>query len=99
MGADPGRWKSRPIDYDLMETEMNETTTRELAARTSDGIDVALLWYTGTNRLEVRVEDSCTGELFALDVDHHDALDVFEHPYAYAAFRGVDYAAREPVHA
>jgi hypothetical protein len=87
------------MSHDLTETKMNETTTRELAARTSDGIDIALLWYVGTERLEVRVEDSRTGEIFSLDVDHHDALDVFEHPYAYAAFRGVDYAAAEPVYA
>ena len=82
-----------------MEAEMFETTTRELAARTTDGIDVTLLWYVGTDRLEVRVDDSRTDETFVLDVHHHEALDAFEHPYAYAAFRGVDFAPREPVYA
>jgi hypothetical protein len=78
---------------------MSNTITRELAARTNLGIEVVLLWYVGTERLEVQVTDSRLGESFALDVDHREAIAAFEHPYAYAAFRGIDYATREPVHA
>jgi hypothetical protein len=87
------------MSFDYLEAEMIETTTRELAARTNDGIEIVLLWYVGTDRLELRVDDTRTGETFVLDVDHTHALDAFEHPYAYAAFRGVEYAdpAREPI--
>jgi hypothetical protein len=87
------------MSTDHMEAEMSETTTRELAARTNDGIDVVLLWYVGTDRLEIHVDDSRTGESFVLDVDHREAIAAFEHPYAFAAFRGLDYAAAETVNA
>lgn len=80
-----------------MEAEMSNTITRELAARTNLGIEVVLLWYVGTDRLEVHVTDSRMGESFVLDVDHRDAIAAFEHPYAYAAFRGIDYASAETV--
>jgi len=33
-----------------------------------------------------RLEDA--GDSFELIVDAHEALEVFNHPYAYAAFRG-----------
>jgi hypothetical protein len=67
---------------------MNETTHRrgtELAHRTSDGIDVHLLWDEPTGRVTVAVHDAKTGDGFELDVDARRALDAFNHPYAYAA--------------
>ena len=37
------------------------------------------------------VDDAKTGDAFAVEVRPQDhALDVFHHPYAYAAWRGVD---------
>jgi hypothetical protein len=60
--------------------------TRELDCRTSDGIHVRLLWHTEEERVSVAVEDTKTGESFDLPVaDPERALDVFHHPYAYAA--------------
>ena len=59
--------------------------TRELAARESDGIQVLLLWHPGENALTVSVEDARVGDRFSLAVAPERALDVFYHPYAYAA--------------
>lgn len=59
---------------------------RELDSRISDGIHVQLLWYPHDGHVSVAVSDSKTGRTFELDVRHGDrALDVFHHPYAYAA--------------
>jgi hypothetical protein len=59
----------------------------ELAHRASNGIDVHLLWNRSDNTLAVTVSDD-SGESFELPVASGEALDVFHHPYAYAAFRG-----------
>jgi hypothetical protein len=67
--------------------------TVRLAQRESGSLRVALLWRRGTDVLSVRVRDAGAGDHFELVVDCVDALDVYYHPYAYAAFRGVDYAA------
>jgi hypothetical protein len=65
---------------------------KELAVRAMDGLEVALLWYTREGALSVVVNDSRTHDSFELVLgDGDDALDVFHHPYAYAALRGVDY--------
>jgi hypothetical protein len=65
--------------------------TRELAFRSNDGMAVALLWHTATDLLSVVVSDSRTGETFELVLDRDDhAMDVFHHPYAYAAWREID---------
>ena len=61
---------------------------RELAYRSSNGIDVFLLWCPADDSLAVVVIDE-TADSFELPVTSNDALDVFDHPYAHAAFRGV----------
>ena len=58
---------------------------RELAYRKSDGLQVSLLWWKADNSLSVSVVDSLAAEVFEVPVDANDALDVFDHPYAYAA--------------
>jgi hypothetical protein len=57
----------------------------ELDFRTSDGIDISLLWHRPTNTLSVSVSDAKTGDHFALPVPADAALDAFLHPYAYYA--------------
>jgi hypothetical protein len=57
----------------------------ELAYRENDGIAVTLWWHSGSNRLSVSVQDGRTGDWFALDADPENALDVFQHPFAYTA--------------
>jgi hypothetical protein len=59
---------------------------RELDSRISDGIHMQLLWHPLDGHVSVAVNDTKTGETFELEVRHGDrALDVFHHPYAYAA--------------
>jgi hypothetical protein len=66
------------------------TGAHELDSRTSDGIHVRLLWHPEESRVSVAVEDAKTGEAFELAVnDGERPLDVFHHPYAYAARRPV----------
>ena len=60
-------------------------TTRELAARESDGIHVLLLWHPGENAVTVSVEDTRLGDRFRIAVAPERALDAFYHPFAYAA--------------
>ena len=59
---------------------------RELDHRTSDRIEVRLLWRQRDNRVIVAVADGKTGERFTVDVrEGENALDVFHHPFAHAA--------------
>ena len=64
---------------------MRPATTRELAARESDGIHVLLLWHPGENAVTVSVEDTRLGDRFRIAVAPERALDAFYHPFAYAA--------------
>lgn len=62
------------------------TVARELHSRSSDGIYVRLLWHPRDGHVSVAVDDTKTGDTFELLVRDGDrALDVFHHPYAYAA--------------
>jgi YD repeat-containing protein len=63
---------------------MLTTPIRELDHRTSDGIDVRLLWDSRTNRVSITVQDERTEEAFVLEVPGADAREAFMHPYAYA---------------
>ena len=58
--------------------------TRELDRRTSDGIEVALLWNPRTKQVLICVVDECAGEAFQFEVGASDALRAFHHPYAFA---------------
>ena len=61
-----------------------------LAKRRSAGIEVTLLWAEDTNAVAVLVRDEGAHDQFELSVEAGaNALDIFEHPYAYAAWRGV----------
>ena len=63
---------------------------RELDRRHSDGIDVRLLWNQTADQIVVSVFDFKTGDAFEIQVEAGEALDAFRHPYAHAAFRGID---------
>ena len=73
-----------------------EKCRRELAHRSKNGVHVSLLWCPADDSLAVTVLDDAA-DAFELLVDADEALEVFNHPYAYAAFRGslesVDIAA------
>jgi hypothetical protein len=63
---------------------ISDTDARELDRRTTDGIDVSLLWSPATNRVWISVVDEKNGDWFQTDVHPALALDAFRHPYAYA---------------
>jgi hypothetical protein len=68
------------------DSSSDATAARELDSRMSDGIHVRLLWNPGDGRVSVAVNDTKTGDTFELRIREHDrVLDVFRHPYAYAA--------------
>ena len=66
---------------------------RELAARQSHGVEVRLLWDAATDSVSVVVEDVLEGAFFAVPVEPEHALDAFNHPYGYAALRGLSLLA------
>jgi hypothetical protein len=68
-----------------VEPTFDLTTARELDARAQDGVEVRLFWHPASDRVAVEVVDSRSGEQFALAAEGADALDAFQHPFAYAA--------------
>jgi hypothetical protein len=54
---------------------------------------VTLVWYASTDSASVLVHDGRSGDRFELPVGDAPPLDVFHHPYAFAASRGLAYRA------
>ena len=72
-------------------TDATDGGFRELAQRKQGGVEVVLFWHEGTGELTVCVSDEHSGSYFELAAEPEQALDVFDHPYAHAAFRGIPY--------
>ena len=72
-------------------TELTEW--RELAHRTNDGFDVTLFWSMASNRVTISVFHARSATALEFEVDGADALDAFNHPYAYAAAGGARHIA------
>lgn len=62
---------------------------RELAFRAQDGVEVTLFWNAADDRLAVAVLDHRTEDSFVIRIEDESPLDVFHHPFAHAARRGV----------
>jgi hypothetical protein len=75
------------------EPVMQQATTRELAYRANDGVEVALLWSPTDDRLTVVVQDTKADERFELEAQADNALDVFYHPYVYAPRAAIEATA------
>jgi hypothetical protein len=74
-----------------------ETWPTELMSRESNGITVRLLWSQPTNLVTVAVADAPNGDYFELVLDDDEpALEVFHHPFAHAAARGLEFRRRRP---
>jgi hypothetical protein len=69
-----------------------DTTIRELDSRSSDGIDVRLLWSPHTEQVWIDVRDHRLGGSFRLEVERSEALAAFRHPYAHAIPRDAERA-------
>src|SRR6185436_16291480 len=87
-----------PLRRDLTMFEAPDRSWQtELASRNSNGITVRLLWNRSTNLVTVAVADPANDDYFELVLDDRErALDVFEHPFAHAAARGVEFRAGRP---
>ena len=72
------------LDMDTIALTTGDTGMRELDHRSSDDIEVTLLWSARTNRVFVLVLEQRTQALFHFEVRPAEALDAFHHPYAYA---------------
>ena len=70
----------------------DEIAVRELDRRSSDGIDVRLLWSSDTDRVWIALRDDRSGESVELEVDPAKALAAFHHPYAYATCEDADHS-------
>jgi hypothetical protein len=67
------------------------TSIRELDCRWTNGVQIRLLWCQSDGRVSVAVMDTRSRESFRIDVpDGERPLDVFYHPFAYAAHQRVD---------
>ena len=76
---------------------IDETWRTELMSRESNGITVRLLWSRATNLVTVAVADTASDDYFELVLDDGEpALDVFNHPFAHAAARGLEFRTRRP---
>ena len=58
---------------------------RELAERTSNGTRIRLYWRQGTRELWVEIWERELDVTIEIPADPERALEVFHHPYAYAA--------------
>jgi hypothetical protein len=80
-----------------MHDATDETRRTELATRESNGITVSLFWSRSTNLVTVAVADAANDDYFELVLDEHErALDVFHHPFAHAAARGLEFRTGRP---
>lgn len=82
-------------------TNTSEQRFQELAYRENEGIEVSLLWDAADSSVSVFVSDATTDDSFELAVEGENPLEVFNHPYAYAASRGIQYRTpdQEPARA
>jgi hypothetical protein len=62
---------------------IDRAKSRELAHRATSWIEVTLLWRQLDNALTVRLVEVATGVEFEFAVRPDNALDAFNHPYAY----------------
>ena len=76
---------------------IDETWRTELISRESSGLTVTLLWSRATNLVTVAVVDAASDDYFEFVLDEDEpALEVFNHPFAHAAARGLEFRTRRP---
>ena len=68
---------------------MSRSERKELAHRSSAGVDVTLYWHPALDELIVSVSDERQGAHFEIRPQRYLALDAYYHPYAYADFEEV----------
>jgi hypothetical protein len=73
----------------MNDTQLSHRPLRELAYRANDGLEITLFWLPDTDELKVCVCDQKDGAYFEIRPEPDRALDVFYHPYSYAAHSDV----------
>ena len=63
---------------------------RELAHRAGSDVDAALFWRPEDDTLLLLLVEVPTGVVFEIPVLPEDALDAFNHPYAYLPVQAAD---------
>jgi hypothetical protein len=77
--------------------EADGSRRTELVSRESHGITVRLLWCRSTNLVTIAVADTPNDQYFELVLDDRERpLDVFHHPFAHAAARGIEFGPNRP---
>ena len=69
---------------------IDRAKSRELAHRVTSCVEVTLLWRKLDNALTLRLAEVATGIEFEFGIRPEDALDAFNHPYAYLPRPTVD---------
>lgn len=69
---------------------INRAKSRELAHRVTSTLEVTLLWRQIDNMVTMRLVEVGSGVEFEFGVRPEDALDAFNHPYAYLPRPNVD---------
>jgi len=64
---------------------MQQDPVKELAQRTSAGLEVTLCWSAEDDLVTVEIVDLFGNERFQMAVSHDRASYAFNHPFAYAA--------------
>ena len=65
-----------------MSATMYPAPLRELAHRSSNDLDVSLMWDPADDSCVVAVADFRTGDAFEVPVGSRPPMQVFHHPYA-----------------
>jgi hypothetical protein len=81
------RREEERMDTALIHSGTGHPRWVELAKRSTDGLEVVLLWNSSSNRLKVAVSDERVCHHLDLEVAGAGALSAFYHPFAYAASR------------
>jgi hypothetical protein len=84
-----GAFDGRPARLGRRPFPNPDSERRELARRSSAGVDVTLYWHPTLDELIVRVCDERHGAHFEIHPQRYLALDVYYHPYVYADLSGV----------
>jgi hypothetical protein len=68
-----GQYRGMPVEPPIV----------ELTDRQTHDLDVALMWSRASGRVWVNVTDRRSGRRARIDATQANALDVFDHPFAY----------------
>jgi hypothetical protein len=74
-------------------SRQSTTMRTELANRSSNGVEVTLLWAqsNGVDEVVVCVSDVQAGAYFEIQAEPGQALDVYYHPFAYRDYSSIEY--------